>query len=93
MIFSSVLRFLIHPNVALGKNSLSNSQNNKQQEVRLFSELKQFRHEFEVAQTEHQRTLNVYRLHLFNAHQQELDPQVQEAIQMIIELRSSEQFC
>ena len=80
------------PQRNVGKNSLSNSPNNKQQEFRL-SELKQLRHEFKVAQTEHQRTLNVYRLHLLNAHQQELDPQVQEAIQMIIELRSSVQFC
>lgn len=81
------------PQCNVGKNSLSNSPNNKQQEVRLSSELKQLRHEFEVAQTEHQRKLNLYRLHLLNAHQQELDPQVQAAIQMIIELRSSEQFC
>lgn len=74
------------------KNSSSNSSDTKT-EHRLATELKQLKHQFAVAEKEHRNTLNVYRLHLLNAYQQEIDPQVQEAIQMIIRLRSSEQFC
>lgn len=75
------------------KDSLPNYHDNKQQVHHLSEQLKQLRHEFELAENEHRKTLNVYRLHLLNAYHQELDPQVQEAIQMVIALRSSEQFC
>ena len=75
------------------KDNLANYHDNKQQVHRLSEELKQLRHEFEAAENEHRKTVNVYRLHLLNACHQELDPRVQEAIQMVIALRSSEQFC
>ena len=80
------------PQCKLQKDNSSNSVDNKQ-ENRLALELKQLKHQFEVAENEHRKTLNSYRLHLLNAYQQEMDPQVEEAIQMIIRLRSSEQFC
>lgn len=75
------------------KDNLANYHDNKQQVHHLSEELKQLRHEFEAAENEHRKTVNVYRLHLLNACHQELDPRVQEAIQMVIALRSSEQFC
>ncbi|XP_074627432.1 uncharacterized protein LOC141885413 [Acropora palmata] len=75
------------------KDNLPNYHDNEQQVHRLSEELKRLRHEFEAAENEHRKTLNVYRLHLLNACHQELDPRVQEAIQMVIALRSSEQFC
>lgn len=59
----------------------------------LVSELTQLREEFEVAEIKHRSAINMYRLHLLNAYQNQMDPQVQEAIQMIVKLRSSEQFC
>lgn len=76
----------------LQKNNSSDLVDNKQ-EHHLALELKQLKHQFEVAENEHRKTLNTYRLHLLNAYQQEMDPQVEEAIQTIIRLRSSEQFC
>lgn len=77
-----------------GRNdNLPNYHDNEQQVHHLSEELKQLKHEFEAAENEHRKTLNVYRLHLLNACHQELDPRVQEAIQMVIALRSSEQFC
>ena len=75
------------------KDNLPNYHENEQQVHRLSEELKRLRHEFEAAENEHRKTLNVYRLHLLNACHQELDPRVQEAVQMVIALRSSEQFC
>lgn len=77
-----------------GRNdNLPNYHDNEQQVHHLSEELKRLKHEFEAAENEHRKTLNVYRLHLLNACHQELDPRVQEAIQMVIALRSSEQFC
>lgn len=75
------------------KDNLPNYHDNERQVHHLSEELKRLKHEFEAAENEHRKTLNVYRLHLLNACHQELDPRVQEAIQMVIALRSSEQFC
>lgn len=65
----------------------------KNMDQNLVSELTQLREEFEVAEIKHRSAINMYRLHLLNAYQNQMDPQVQEAIQMIVKLRSSEQFC
>ncbi|XP_073242284.1 uncharacterized protein [Porites lutea] len=65
----------------------------KNMDQNLVAELTQLREEFEVAEIKHRSAINMYRLHLLNAYQNQMDPQVQEAIQMIVKLRSSEQFC
>lgn len=65
----------------------------KNMDQNLVSELTQLREEFEVAEIKHRSAINMYRLHLLNAYQNQMDPQVQDAIQMIVKLRSSEQFC
>ncbi|KAJ7351051.1 spermatogenesis, partial [Desmophyllum pertusum] len=69
------------------KSSYSPSDETKQC---LVAELK---HQLEAAESEHKNTINVYRLQLLNAYQHEMDPQIQEALQIITKLRSSEQFC
>ena len=80
------------PQCKLHKNKSSNLTENET-EHHLAAEVKQLKHQLKVTENEHRKTLNVYRLHLLNAYQHEMDPQIQEAIQMIIKLRSSEQFC
>ncbi|XP_020614909.1 ankycorbin-like [Orbicella faveolata] len=62
-------------------------------EQHLVAELKQLKYQLEVVESEHRNTINMYRLQLLNACQHEMDPEIQEALQMIIRLRSSEQFC
>lgn len=59
----------------------------------LVTELKQLKCQLQVVESEHRNTINMYRLQLLNACQREMDPEIQEALQMIIRLRSSEQFC
>lgn len=62
-------------------------------EQRLMEDLKQLEHQFQEAERDYRDTINMYRLQLLSACQLEMDPQIQEVLQMIIRLRSSEQFC
>ncbi|XP_031559250.1 ankyrin repeat domain-containing protein 24-like isoform X2 [Actinia tenebrosa] len=59
----------------------------------LESEVKRLRKKMKEKVSEFERTLSLYRLHLLSSVQGELDPDVNEALQMIISLRASEQFC
>ncbi|XP_078375159.1 uncharacterized protein LOC144658572 isoform X3 [Oculina patagonica] len=80
------------PQCMLLENLSSDSPHNKT-EQRLVAELKQLKYQLEVTESAHRNTINMYRLHLLNAYQNEMDPQIQEVLQMIVRLRSSEQFC
>lgn len=74
------------------KTKSGNSSNNTT-EQRLIAELKELEHQFQEAEREYRETINMYRLQLLNASQLEMDPEIQEVLQMIVRLRSSEQFC
>lgn len=75
------------------QKNYSASASDGETEQRLNAELKQLKHQLQVMESEHRNTINIYRLQLLNACQHEMDPEIQEALQMIIRLRSSEQFC
>ena len=80
------------PNCKVTKNNSSNTASSKT-ERQLTAELKQLKDQLELSESKHRNVINMYRLHILNAYQQELDPEINDAIQMIIKLRSSEQFC
>ncbi|XP_028418657.1 ankycorbin-like [Dendronephthya gigantea] len=45
------------------------------------------------ADTEHSKTINVYRLHLLNALQGVISKDVKKALELILKIRNDEQFC
>ncbi|EDO30279.1 predicted protein, partial [Nematostella vectensis] len=59
----------------------------------LESEVNRLRKQIKSAEAEHERRINMYRIHLISAVQGELDADVEGALQTIISLRASEQFC
>ena len=80
------------PQCILLQNMSTDSPSDKTQQ-RLAAELKQLKYQLEATEHAHRDTINMYRLQLLSAYQNEVDPQIQEALQMITRLRSSEQFC
>jgi len=59
----------------------------------LESEVKRLRKKLKEKESGCRQTIDLYRLHLISSVQGQLDPAVEEALQLIINLRASEQFC
>lgn len=84
------------------KNQLSEIKSQTQHEFRnkaeqkihaLEDQVRRLQKQLLEADNEHARTISIYRLHLLNAVQGDMDSDVKKALQLILKLRCAEQFC